>query len=140
MSKENDMLSFNVISEVKTLVSSIKGLKKSRESFKKTIATSDQEALERDIQHRQRMMDIEREHELRMKMQFEQAAAQTALQESKMKAFDEAEVARQSLSNEIDELLLKLKDPNVLDKEAVLLELHSLNNQMHEVVMAALNT
>ena len=133
------MLSFNVTSEVKTLVRSIKGLKKSRESLKQAIVRLDQDAIEHDIQHSQRMMDIEREHELRMKMYDEQAAAQTTLQESKMKVFDDAEVARESLSKEIDMVLLKLHDKNVVDKESVLLELHRLNNEMHEVAMTALN-
>lgn len=132
------MLSFNVTSEVKTLVRSIKGLKKSRESLKQAIVRLDQDAIEHDIQHSQRMMDIEREHELRMKMYDEQAAAQTTLQESKMKVFDDAEVARESLSKEIDMVLLKLHDKNVVDKESVLLELHRLNNEMHEVAMKAL--
>lgn len=43
-----------------------------------------------------------------------------------------------AMSLRIDELLLKLHDSNVVDKEAVLLELHKVNNEMHEIAMKAL--
>lgn len=132
------MSNFNVLSEIKTLVNSIKGLKKSRETLKQSLDSLEQNALEREIKHRSKMMDIEVEHELRMQMYDEQALAQTALQESKMKVFNDAEAAREVMSSRIDTLMIQLKDKNVIDKEAVLLELHKVNNEMHEIAMKAL--
>lgn len=132
------MLNFNLVSDIKALTRNMKELKQSRRLLKQSRERLEQDALERQIKHANKMFDIEREHELRMQMYDEQAAVQEQLQQSKMKVFNDAEAARESLSQEIDVVLLKLHDKNVEDKEAVLLELMSLNNEMHDITMAAL--
>lgn len=133
------MSNFNIVSDIKITIRSLKELNNSRRALKESRNNLEKDALERELKHRQRMFEVEREHERRMKMYDEQAAAQTALQAAKMKVFDDAEAAREVMSSRIDTLMLKLHDSNVVDKEAVLLELNKVNNDMHELAMAALN-
>ena len=133
------MSNFNIVSDIKITIRSLKELNNSRRALKESRNNLEKDALERELKHRQRMFEVEREHERRMKLFDDEAAAQQKLQAAKMKVFDDAEVARECLSKEIDEVLLKLRDKNIPDKESVLLELHDLNNKMHELAMAALN-
>ena len=125
--------------DINNTVISIMKLKAARSSLRESRNNLEQDALERRVQHRQRMFEVEREHERRMKLFDDEAAAQQKLQAAKMKVFDDAEAAREVMSSRIDTLMLKLHDSNVVDKEAVLLELHKVNNDMHELAMAALN-
>lgn len=56
-----------------------------------------------------------------------------------LKTLQEVQIERDTITLEIDELLLQLKDPKVTNNEEILLKLHDKNNHMYDIAVAAID-
>ena len=127
-----------LVSDVNSICTNIINLKRTRDGLTESRRTYDKNMADIKAGSEARMAELNREHLKQMDALRQQRVANDNIHKRRMAALNKADEEREVLSNQIDELLLKLKDNTYPNKEAILLELNEKNNLMYDLSMAAI--